>query len=80
MSDLELVFMEERQMYKLKRDPESNSYLFIILVGGIGQYLVQFPLTADEYASYQKDGKSYLDHLAAEVRTRPEFYDNRNKA
>jgi hypothetical protein len=60
------ILVDSGRMYALTQDSDGNYYLEV-LVGGFAMYEVVLPLTPEEVAAYEKNGKYELDTLAFKV-------------
>src|SRR5262249_25700941 len=50
---------------------ENDSLIMDVMCGGVGSYMVAFPLNADEYERYKREGDSFLKEMEVKVRSNP---------
>lgn len=56
---------------------DADSLILSVLCGSVGLYSVEFPLTPEEAARFDSDGKVFIAALAEAVRMSPDLYAQR---
>jgi hypothetical protein len=70
------VFVDQEHLYALTKDDAGGLYLEVAC-GGFAMYNLVIPLSQEEVADYQIDGKMSLDKLANRVTGNPSKFQVR---
>jgi hypothetical protein len=68
----EEVLLQSPLLYRLLRAPDGTLTLEVV-VGGFAMYEVRVTLTAQEAASYAREGRAFADRLAQAIMADPHF-------
>ncbi len=68
----EEVLVQSPLLYRLLRAPDGTLALEVV-VGTVAMYTVRVALTAQEAASYAREGEAFTDRMAQAILSNPSF-------